>query len=994
MSALEARLRRLEANPEPGMVLDPAAQAEAAELLASAAGLRADTQVLRLTGALHFFRWMAGQDEKADWADQDSQEELMAALMLLAPLLHGHKRLLPKPARGFLARMRRQKPGPGDPPAKAALHAFLTAKRPAAHTWAELLWQLSLVLHGRYERVSQVPALSEAIAVLRPAIGETPRDDPEYPRRAAFLGSWLLVLHEETHQPAALDEALDLLRLARAGRPGDENHRPAQLSALGSALHALYSSDSDLDALRAAVRVHRDALGNIAADDPRYGPLALRLGAALLRHYKRTRQLPSLDEAIEKFRFAHEAVTRPGGGSPGVYAALSNNLSVALTERYECTKDMQDLDEAIAVGESAVSSADDADELASAHGTLGIALIAWYERHSIPGPANFSAGPNYTAILNNYLRSGRKHLRTAVTLTPDDSPAHATALANLGTGLLRAQAAGAPSDVLDEAGDAFAAAADSQAAAPPVRARACLIAGRLAADRGDWHAGAGRLATAIDLLEKAVPRGLRREDREHQLAQLRDLGSDAAACAWRDGDPERAVALFERGRGVLLAQEMETGTELERLRAHDAQLAERFSGLQEEMARAGGGSLVSEAGDWSGRTVAEQRRDLLREWDDLLAQIRDVPGFQDFLRPPPQAALLAAGSGGPIALVNVSKYGSAAFLIRDRSVTDVELPGLTPATVRAMMAELLSVTSPRSTEDMAEDTAELKALEHRLDHLLGLLWDTVAGPVLDRLGMTARLGQEAAGPRLWWCPSGLLSFLPLHAAGHHATRADACPRTVMDRVVSSYIPTIAMLEHARRAPARPGGSMLIVAPGTVGTGGLMTEPAATGEHADATVLAGAAATPDAVLSALPAHGRVHFACHAANDLNDPSTGFLELYGQEHLAVATVAALRLDNAEFAFLAACSTYQGGTTLADEAIHLGGAFRLAGYQHVVATLWPIKDSLTAAEITRAVHQGIAGPAGTAATAACLHQATRQQRDRVHRAPSLWAPYVHSGS
>jgi CHAT domain-containing protein len=216
----------------------------------------------------------------------------------------------------------------------------------------------------------------------------------------------------------------------------------------------------------------------------------------------------------------------------------------------------------------------------------------------------------------------------------------------------------------------------------------------------------------------------------------------------------------------------------------------------------------------------------------------------------------------------------------------------------------------------------------------------------------------------------------------------------MDRAISSYIPTIAMLEHARRAPARPAGPMLIVAPGNASTAGLMTDPAATGEQPAVRVLADAAATPDSVLSALPHHGRVYFACHAASDLNDPSAGFLELYGQQHLAVARVAALRLGNAEFAFLGACSTYRGGAVLADEAIHLGGAFRLAGYRHVVATLWPIKDSLTANEITRAVRQGIAGPAGTATTAACLHQAARRQRDRVTRFPSLWAAYVHSGS
>jgi hypothetical protein len=379
---------------------------------------------------------------------------------------------------------------------------------------------------------------------------------------------------------------------------------------------------------------------------------------------------------------------------------------------------------------------------------------------------------------------------------------------------------------------------------------------------------------------------------------------------------------------------------------------------------------------------------LLRSWHDLLARIRDVPEFAEFPRPP-QASLLDRGSEGPVALINVSKYGSAAFLIHSGRVTSIELPGLTPPAVRAMVAELLTATR----------AADQLAAQPRLDYLLGWLWDAAAGPVLGHLGITERLDPAAgaAGPRIWWCPAGLLSFLPLHAAGHHATWSDASPRTVMDRVISSYIPTIRVLEHARRPPERGSGATLIVAPGNAGTGGLPQEAAATAERATVTVLAGAQATPDAVRSALPCHSRVHFACHAVSDLNDPSLGYLELHGpggDGRLAVADVAALRLGHAEFAFLGACSTYQGGAALADEAIHLGGAFHLAGYRHVVATLWPIKDSLTAARITAAVHQGIAGPAGVTATAAALHQVTRRQRDRAPDAPSLWAPYVHSGS
>jgi len=48
-----------------------------------------------------------------------------------------------------------------------------------------------------------------------------------------------------------------------------------------------------------------------------------------------------------------------------------------------------------------------------------------------------------------------------------------------------------------------------------------------------------------------------------------------------------------------------------------------------------------------------------------------------------------------------------------------------------------------------------------------------------------------------------MAFLPLHAAGHHHDIANgsAHPRTVLDRVISSYTATVRALAYARQAPA-------------------------------------------------------------------------------------------------------------------------------------------------------------------------------------------------
>jgi CHAT domain-containing protein len=111
-----------------------------------------------------------------------------------------------------------------------------------------------------------------------------------------------------------------------------------------------------------------------------------------------------------------------------------------------------------------------------------------------------------------------------------------------------------------------------------------------------------------------------------------------------------------------------------------------------------------------------------------------------------------------------------------------------------------------------------------------------------------------------------------------------------------------------------------------------------------TTLVGPEATHDAVLAALPAARWAHFACHGFSDLTNPSASHLLLtdHRQRPLTVVDVARLRLDDADLAFLSACSTARPGGRLADEAIHLASAFQLAGYRHMVGTLWPIGDPL----------------------------------------------------
>ena len=50
-------------------------------------------------------------------------------------------------------------------------------------------------------------------------------------------------------------------------------------------------------------------------------------------------------------------------------------------------------------------------------------------------------------------------------------------------------------------------------------------------------------------------------------------------------------------------------------------------------------------------------------------------------------------------------------------------------------------------------------------------------------------------PRIWWCPTGPLAFLPIHAAGIYATSILEAGPTLSDFAISSYIPNVRALNE-------------------------------------------------------------------------------------------------------------------------------------------------------------------------------------------------------
>lgn len=807
--------------------------------------------------------------------------------------------------------------------------------------------------------------LDEAERIGRQAVRECPPDHPERPRVRSEFAGILWQRYLRFGDPGELDEAITLLRAAIA--TADPVNHGGQLVTLASALRARYARSPDLNTLTEAIVASREATEALPATH-RQWPLALANRVAVLsEHYRRTGHLNSLTEAVDA---AERAIEATPDGHPDQGQRLSN-LGVVLSARYDRTGEPADLEAAIAVHRRAVSvtpagNPDRGRMLSNLSAVL-------FKHHLLTGG-------------RGSIKSSVRAAREAVDATPDGHPSKSLRLINLTEALTQFFDQTGNRSLLLEAVRVAEVAAASTTATPFTQLRAARVWGRLAGMADQWETAAAAFRQGVRLLPLVAPRNLHRPDLEHQLVEVDRIASNAAASAVWAGDAAGALEMLEQGRGVLLAHALDSRSELTDLREAAPQLAAEWETLGKDLDTATAWPDEMPSEEAVRATDSDHRHGMARRRQSLLSRIRATAGFERFLEPPALADLLPAAESGAVVTVNVSDLRCDALVLTAGQVRLVPLPDLDTedldTRVHAFLAALDLV-------DMGERTERTEA-QAVVRRTLTWLWDVVAEPVLDELGHTATPAVGAPWPRVWWSPTGPLNFLPLHAAQRYPAQDG---HAVLDRVVSSYAPTIRALLHARSRPVPSRRRLLSVA--MAQTPGQAPLPATLAE-AEALVrrlggeypLVDAAATHGNVMSALASASWVHFACHAHSDPASPSNSHLLLHDRP-MSIAEVSRLRLEFAELAYLSACSTARGSAGLADEAIHIASAFQLAGYRHVVGTLWPIDDT-TAAGVADGFYRRLTD--GTS-PADALHMVIRSMRDEQRLIPSQWAAYVHAG-
>ncbi|MFF5003426.1 CHAT domain-containing protein [Streptomyces phaeochromogenes] len=879
-----------------------------------------------------------------------------------------------------------------------------------------VLFNLGRALGLLYERAGDAALMDEAVRRLEEAVKiGSEFGAPESAKALSALGMALRERGDHLDSVPDLHRAVELTGQAVDAVPPGHPERALWLSHLGAALTARYLRLNTVADLEEAVRVGREAVADVPAGTPPYDRAVLltNLGLALRRMYERAGAFADLDEAVEVLRAAVEAAA-PGSEGAGEAAA---NLCLALSDRYERTEAIEELDEAIDAGRLAVQAypqgharrvgavtnlavvlidrcgrqerRGDADEAVRCyhevvratpddHAARGRSLLGLSMAHLTRYQLTFSA-----ADLDEAIEAAESGLRA----TPGDDVRRVSFLSALAQAHSFAALHGGSRRDLEKACAVFREAAGVEGVPTKVRFSAAAHWGLRAALLEDWAQAVDAYQVAVAQLPLMAWHGLELEDRISGLAVSDSIACDAAAAALAAGRPETALQLLEQGRGVLLAQAVDSRFDLTALEEQEPQLAHRIAEIHSVLHSADAAFVDPTAPAREQWAEAHKRRELAAELDELTHNAYRLLGLDDFLQPPSPEELRAAAGDGTVVVVNTSFLRCDALIVTRDTLRTVPLPGLSLEGADGVQERAETLLAALSSANRSPDEAG-----HVLGDALDWLRDRVVAPVLTALGRPA--GQGSA--RLWWCPTGLLALLPLHAAGE-----------LPERYVCSYATTLRSLAQARRRQddgARTAGGVLVVDQADVP--GLLPLPFARKEALrlvtqvrERKLLAGPTVDRRAVRRALPNHSCLHFAGHARHDPARPARSGLFCHGDQRPALLTVediARLRLDAADLAFLSACETARGTARLPDEALHLAGALQLAGFTHVVAAQWVAEDTtaqeLTACFYTELRHPDFPDRLDPARSAFALHTAVRRIRQQ-NADPLLWAAYVHTG-
>ncbi|KAJ7084108.1 CHAT domain-containing protein [Mycena epipterygia] len=894
---------------------------------------------------------------------------------------------------------------------------------------------LGTSLLGRFERLGDLSNLNKSIMMFEDAVQLTPHGHPDKPGRLNNLGNSLSHRFERLGDLSDLNKSImvkeDAVQLTPDGHPD----KPERLNNLGNSLFRRFEQLGDLSDLNKSIMRFEDVVQLTPHGHPDKPAMLNNLGNSLLGHFERLGDLSDLNKSIMMFE---DAVQLTPDGHPDKPGRL-NNLGNSLLGRFERLGDLSDLNKSIMMNEDAVQLTPHGHPIKPTMlNNLGNSLLGRFERLGDLSDLNKSimmeedavqltpdGHPDKPRRLNNLGNSLSRHFERlgdlsdlnksisimmkedAVRLTPDGHSDKPGRLNNLGHSLLsRFERLG---DINDSEQLLLHYTSAACSATGPASIR--FDAAKNWAKHAHIHQPSSILSaytTAIELLPELAWLGLSITDRHHHISRAGQVVRDAASAAIVVHDYQKAVEWLEQGRSVIWGQVLNLHTPVDELRKSHPGLADQLVSLSTSLESAG--TQSNAVGDaikpQSVQSIAQQSHDLALKRGHVLQQIRELPGFERFLLSKPFSELLLAAKMGPVAIVNISEYGCDALILMPDladEVIHVPLSDFSIQEAQALAESLASIVGTTGRSDRLTISREGDmARDDIFPHILSELWVKIVRPVLNAVAIMTPVSHNLG--RIWWCPTGPLAFLPIHAAGLYGEN-QAFGSKLSDFLISSYTPSLTALIQGFCPQSGLQADLQLLAvtqPSAYGQGhipGTQEEIKSIEQHAKDKVpvqwLDQDMATIEKVQEGMKNSRWVHFACHGVQSTS-PTESALLLAGSSRLTLSNIIELSLPNADLAFLSACQTATGSKKLQDESVHLAAGMLLAGYRGVIGTMWSIMDN-DAPQVAGDVYAHLleASPPDPTRAAQVLHLAIQKLREQPGAKKSFlhWVPFIHFG-
>ena len=514
---------------------------------------------------------------------------------------------------------------------------------------------------------------------------------------------------------------------------------------------------------------------------------------------------------------------------------------------------------------------------------------------------------------------------------------------------------------------------------------------------------------AMSLMQSALVFAPTLPIQHERLVEKRDLYEKTplnfASYQIRMGELEPAIETLEQGRALLWSEMHGLCTSSDQLQTADPNLAEKFTAINKELEKLTTSTWSDEGlGVVDGRFECDKQmvpypdlmiwqQELLKDRDALISQIRGLPGFENFLLPLPFDTLCSAASRGPVIIINHCELRSDILIVFHNAP-----PSHIPTSydffdrVNRSKVELLTARKKYGLDPGNYQKA--------LSFVLQELYELVGRPVIERLKKVGVREQS----RVWWCPTSVFGYLPLHAMGPIPSESGDL-RYFSDLYITSYTPTLSALIASRKPDSDTQTHalpiLLVAQPSSSPPGAWTDAQVIHNLDLQATSLSPGNTRLTTVLDGLQRH---RFACIAYNGelkTGRPFEASIQFPNGEYLTLLDFVRSHHPAGEFALLPGSHTAAlTEESIPDEALHLSAAVQYSGFRSVIGTLWEMDDLIDEEQdLLKAVLSSMfSGKGGKEPyyerSARALRDAVQQMRYNLQVPLMRWVNYVHYGA